>query len=105
MSAAGVKKPIHVRIRLFGHLKGFNDNSAVEMDIQRGSSITDVIHALITVLGEHFGQLILDQSGKLHGGIEIVLNQEHLPARKIDGIQIREDSELLIMPMIEGGLQ
>lgn len=105
MSAAGGKQPIHVRVRLFGHLKGFNNNSAVELDIHRGSSVSEVIHNLITVLGEHFGQLILDQSGKLHGGIEIVLNQEHLPARKIDSIQIKEDSELLIMPMIEGGLQ
>ncbi len=96
---------IQVKVKLFGHLKQIAQLAVFDMESQAGSSVYEVIQAIAQRLGDDFRKALLEQSGNLHGGIEIVLNSEHLPARRIRTIYISEDCELFIMPMIEGGLQ
>jgi len=98
-------KTIQVKVKLFGHLKQIAQQAVFDMESQAGSSVYEVIQAIAQRLGDDFRKALLEQSGNLHGGIEIVLNNEHLPARRIRTIYISEDCELFIMPMIEGGLQ
>ena len=94
---------IQVQVKLFGHLKQIAHQAVIDMDTPTGTSVDEVIQTIVQRLGEDFQKALLDQSGNLHGGIEIVLNHEHLPARRISKIYISQDSELFIMPMIEGG--
>ena len=103
MAGSKSKQSINLRVRFFGHLKQTAGQPELDIEIQAGSTVSNAIQALVSSLGEPFWRSILDHTGKLQGGIEIVLNQEHLPARKIESILIENDSEMLIMPMIEGG--
>jgi len=96
-------KIIQVKVKLFGHLKQVAQLAVLDMETQAGSSVYDVIQAVAQRLGDDFRKALLEQSGNLHGGIEVVLNNEHLPARRIRTIYIIEDCDLFIMPMIEGG--
>ncbi len=96
---------IQVRVKLFGHLKQLAQQAVFTLDTQAGSSVYEVVQAIAQREGDVFQKALLEQSGNLHGGIEIVLNQEHLPARRISTIYIFEECELYIMPMIEGGSQ
>lgn len=96
---------IQVKVKLFGHLKQVAQQSVLDIETRAGTSVYDVIQAVAQRLGNDFRKALLEQSGNLHGGIEIMLNSEHLPARRIRTIYISEDCELFIMPMIEGGLQ
>ena len=103
MAGSKERQGLNVRVRFFGHLKQTVGQSVLDIEVKAGSTVSQVINVLTNTLGVPFWQSILDHTGKLQGGIEIVLNKEHLPARKIDSILIEEDCELLIMPMIEGG--
>jgi len=94
---------IQVRVKLFGHLKQLAQQAVLDMETQAGSSVYDVIQAIAKREGDVFQKALLEQNGNLHGGIEIVLNGKHLPARRIRTIYIFEDCDLFIMPMIEGG--
>ena len=94
---------VHVQVKLFGHLRQFNPQPILELELAPGSSVSDLIQLLVQLLGDDFRQSLLDREGNLHGGIEVVLNQEHLPARKIASILLPDACELVFMPMIEGG--
>jgi molybdopterin converting factor small subunit len=94
---------IQVKVKLFGHLKQITQQAVFDMETPAGSSVAQVIHEFAQQQGNDFNKALMEQSGNLHGGIEIILNHEHLPARRINKIYIFEDCELFIMPMIEGG--
>ena len=94
---------IHVQVKLFGHLRQSSPQQAVELEMPLGSTISDLVSTLSERLGDNFRQALLDSNGNLHGGIEVVLNEEHLPARKIASILLPEDSTVYFVPMIEGG--
>jgi molybdopterin converting factor small subunit len=103
MAGEARKGLINIRVKLLGHLKQNRGQSVLELQVPKGSTVSEIIDILNRSLGSEFERLIMDPSGKLQGGIEIVLNQEHLPARKTGFIQLTEDCELILMPMIEGG--
>lgn len=94
---------VHVQVKLFGHLRQFNPQPILELELAPGSSVSDLIQLLVQLLGDDFRESLLDREGNLHGGIEVVLNQAHLPARKIASILLSDACELVFMPMIEGG--
>lgn len=98
------EQAIQVKVKLFGHLKQVAQQADFDVEIPAGSSIDQVIHEVAGQLGDDFRKALLEPSGKLHGGIEVILNHEHLPARRINEIYIFEACELYIMPMIEGGI-
>lgn len=103
MSGTQSGQTILIKVKLFGHLKQISQQAIFDMETPAGSSIAEVIQTIAQRFGDDFGKALLEKSGNLHGGIEIVLNHEHLPARRINKIFIFEDCELFIMPMIEGG--
>lgn len=103
MPGAQSRQIIQVKVKLFGHLKQIAQQAIFDMETPAGSSVAQVIHEFAQHQGDDFRKALLEQNGHLHGGIEIILNHEHLPARKIDKIIIFDNCELFIMPMIEGG--
>ncbi len=94
---------VHVQVKLFGHLRQNSPQSAVELDMTAGSTISDLLTTLSARLGDEFRQAILDTSGNLHGGIEVVINEEQMPARKVASILLPENCTIYLVPMIEGG--
>jgi molybdopterin converting factor small subunit len=94
---------VHVQVKLFGHLRPFSPQPILELELAPGSTVSDLIQFLVQLLGDDFRQSLLDREGNLHGGIEVVLNEEHLPARKVASILLPDACELIFMPMIEGG--
>lgn len=94
---------IQVKVKLFGHLRQFPSEPVIVLEVRAGITVYDLILELTNRLGENFRKAMLDSRGKLHGGIEIILKQEILPARKLNVIPLSENCELLIVPMIEGG--
>jgi hypothetical protein len=102
MSTADLKT-VRLQVSLFGHLRQTNQQPALTLDIPAGTTVQDMLWALAEMLGENFQRAIFDSAGNLHGGIEVVLNEEHLPARKISALTVQQDGNLYLIPMIEGG--
>jgi molybdopterin converting factor small subunit len=96
---------ILVQVKLFGHLRQFLPQTVVDLQVDPGTSVYELILQMLRQHDEQLRQAILDASENLHGGIEVVLNQEHLPARKLDSIKLNENCQIYILPMIEGGRQ
>jgi hypothetical protein len=94
---------ILVLVKLFGYLRQLLPQAGIEMQVDAGISVYELISQMLQQFDDPFRQAILDPNGNLHGGIEIVLNQEHLPARKLDSITLNENCQIFILPMIEGG--
>lgn len=94
---------VRVQVKLFGHLRQSSPQSAVELHMAAGSTVHDLVTTLSGMLGDDFRQALLDSKGNLHGGIEVVLNEEHLPARKIASILLPDNCMIYFVPMIEGG--
>lgn len=103
MTGAQSKKTLRVRVKLFGHLKQIAQEGIFEIEASPGSSVHEIIQAFVGRMGDDFRNALLEPGGNLHGGIEVILNHEHLPARRINEIYIFENCELFLMPMIEGG--
>lgn len=94
---------IHVRVKLLGFLSQFSANAPVQLEIPAGSSAADLVQVLVENFGAGFQRAVLDPYGNLHGGLEVVINQEQVPARHISSVLLDRDCEVLLMPMIGGG--
>lgn len=92
-----------MRIKLFGFLAQTARRSEIELKTEPGSSVADLIHLAAEGLGPDFCRALLDWHGNLQGGLEIVLNGQHISARKISEFFLWDDSELAIMPLVGGG--
>ena len=97
------RQTVHLQVKLFGHLRQTSQPPNLALDIFAGSTVSAVLWELVRILGEDFRRAIFDGAGNLHGGIEVVLNEEHLPARKIAVLTVQQDGNLYLVPMIEGG--
>lgn len=94
---------IIVHVKLLGFLKQFSDQTELELPVGPGSTLRGLIHQLADRLGEDFRRAVLDRHGNLNGGVALVLDREPIPPLKISEIPVWKDSDLLILPLIEGG--
>ena len=94
---------IHVRVKLFGFLAQLSEQTVVDMQVEAGSTVADVIHQLAKRFGPGFRQALLDWHGNLHGGIEVVLDQRQISARRLSEKRLDTDSVLVILPLVGGG--
>jgi molybdopterin converting factor small subunit len=94
---------IEVRIKLFGFLARLSEQTEVDMRVETGSTVTDVIHQLAEQFGPSFHQALLDWHGDLQGGIEVMLNERQISARRLSEISLETDSVLAILPLVGGG--
>lgn len=97
------RSSITVRVKLFGFLAQLGEQTELEQEIEPGSTVADVIHLVAERLGPGFGQALLDWHGNLHGGVELILNMQHISARKISEFTLWDDSDLAIIPLVGGG--
>ena len=94
---------VTVRIKLHGFLAQFAKQTEVELEVEPGSTVADLIHLVVGQFRPDFRQAVLDWHGNLHGGVEVILNRQHISARKISEITLWDDGQLIIMPLIGGG--
>lgn len=94
---------IMVRVKLLGFLAQLAQQTVLELRIEPGTTVADLAQVLAHQCGSSFREALLDWHGNLHGGIELVLNREHIPARRITEIKLWDDSDLVIMPLVGGG--
>ncbi len=92
-----------MRIRLFGFLARVSEQEVVDMQVETGSTVAEVLHQLVRQFGPDFRQALLDRHGDLHGGIDVVLNQHQISARRLSAISLDSDSVLVILPLVGGG--
>jgi hypothetical protein len=94
---------VTVHIKFLGFLAQLAQQTELELQVEPGSTVADLLYLVAERLGPDFRQALLDWHGNLHGGVEIILDQQHISARKISEIDLWENSHLIIMPLIGGG--
>jgi molybdopterin converting factor small subunit len=92
-----------IRVKLFGFLAQLGDQAELVLTIQAGASLADLLRLLAQRSELDFRQALLDRHGNLQGGLELILNQQHISARRISETILREDGDLAIMPLVGGG--
>ncbi len=92
-----------VHVKLLGFLAQLGGQTELELRIEPGATLADVIHLVAERLGPDFRRAVLDWHGNLHGGMEVLLDRQHISARKISEITLWDDSHLVIMPLVGGG--
>ena len=93
-----------VHVKLLGFLKRWCDRPGLDIQLRAGATVRDLLDLLAGRLGNEFRQAILDRNGDLHGGVELILDGQEIPPRKISGIQVCAETDLVIIPIIVGGL-
>jgi molybdopterin converting factor small subunit len=94
---------IIVHVKLLGFLAQLDGQTELELRIEPGATLVDVIYLVAERLGPDFRRTLLDRHGNLHGGMEVLLDRQHVSARKISEITLWDDSHLVIMPLVGGG--
>lgn len=94
---------IAVQVKALGFLERYTDRKTLIEHVPVGCTVADIIRRTVDRLGCDFGNTIFDRHGTLNGGIEVVLNREHISAYKLSETRIWEDSELILVPLIAGG--
>jgi hypothetical protein len=95
---------IHVAVKLLGVLGQYSQEKMINLSMEKGCTVAEVIQEIVTDLGNDFKHTLLDRQGELNGGIEVVLNREHISAYQLNDIRIWQDSELILVPIIAGGI-
>jgi molybdopterin converting factor small subunit len=94
---------ITMRVKLFGFLSRWSEGEELAVSIEAGATVADLLYIVAAQLGPEFQRALLDHNGNLHGGLEIMLNQRQIPARRISEVPVWEDGKLAIMPLVGGG--
>jgi molybdopterin converting factor small subunit len=97
------KKSILVRVKLLGFLEAYSERSTFIQEADAGSTIEDMIAALVNRFGEDFRRALLDNRGLLNGGIELFVGGELVSPYQLSTNTLLEDTELIFVPMIAGG--
>jgi molybdopterin converting factor small subunit len=97
------RNTILVNIKFLGFLRKWRKAASSQVEIQSNASVYDLLSQVAQDLGEEFRAALWDHTGQLHGGLELILNGRSIPAHQIKNVRITEDSELAIIPIIEGG--
>jgi len=92
-----------VHVKLLGFLKRWSEQPQLDLEIEAGSTMQDLVYLLADRLGDDFRKAILDWHGGLHGGVELILNGQEIPPRQISEIMVWIESDLAIIPIIAGG--
>ncbi len=92
-----------VTVRLLGFLRKWAECAGANVEIIAGSTVDQLLNQITSLCGDEFRTVILDHSGRLHGGFELILNGQVISPGKIGEVTILEDSELVLIPVIAGG--
>lgn len=94
---------ILVTIRLLGFLRKWRNDENSQVKVTAGITIYDLVDRFLVRNAEDFRSALLDRSGHLNGGLELILNGQVVSPSQIHNVEILENSELIIIPVIAGG--
>jgi len=86
-----------------GYLSRYAGAAVVDLSLPEEATAAGLLHVLSQRFDDHFREVLLDSAGRLQGGVEMIVNGEHIPARKIEEIPLPPDSQVVIIPLIGGG--
>lgn len=96
--------PILITVRLIGFLSKWSNDKNTQINVQAGITIYDFLNRFLVQGAEDFRAALLDRSGHLNGGLELILNGHVVSPSQIHNIDIVKNSELIIIPVIAGGV-
>lgn len=99
----GSQRAITVNVRLHGFLTRIVPESRFEVPLDSGSTVADLVGLLADLLGDDFRRAIIERRNELHAGVMLVLNGEPVPPGRIGEIAVDRESDLAIIPVIDGG--
>lgn len=102
---AKIDDKIFITVRLLGFLSKWAGIFTPQVEIPPGLTIDQLLQQLAVNCGDEFRAAIWDSSGRLHGGIELLLNGQVISPSQIREVNIYGNSELVLIPVIAGGWQ
>ena len=94
---------VTVRVKLSGFLSSLVSESELQVEVDAGSTVADLIGMLTKRFGDAFREAIVDRGGRLHGGIVVMLNRRAVVHQEIAKTTVNGKSELTILPLVGGG--
>lgn len=94
---------IKVHVTLSDFLSRVAPESKLEVEMDAGSTVADLITLLADSLGQDFRKAFVDREDRLHEGILIVLNKRLILKDQICEVVIEHGSNLSFIPLIGGG--
>ena len=91
-----------MRVRVFGTLRQFVGAPAVDVDLESGDTVRDLLHR-ITALHPALGEKALDEEGHLQSSFNILVNGRNV--KFLDGLDsiLHEGDRLALFPAVGGG--
>lgn len=103
MAMVASHSTIIVHAKLAGFLKVLAERDQFELEVKPGSTVDKLLELVVERSGDALRRAVQDGRGKLHGGVEVVLNGEQVPAHKLGEISVWDDCDLLFLPIVGGG--
>ena len=85
-----------VHVKLLGFLKRWCDQPGLDIQLEAGATVRDLLDLLADRLGPEFRQAILDRKGDLHGGVELILDGGVLTSEQSTVLDLTEDTPRVI---------
>ena len=103
VTRAAAGRTLQVQVRLLGYLSRYAGARQIALSLPAETTAAGLLQALVGQYGDDFGEVLLDSAGRLQGGVEMMVNGQQIPARRIEEIPIPAGSEVVIIPLIGGG--
>ena len=103
MSDQKLRLRIKVHVTLTDFLSRVAPKSKLEIEMDAGSTVADLITLLADSFGSDFREVFVDREDRLLEGISIVLDKRLILKEQICEIVIEHGSNLSFIPLIGGG--
>ena len=95
----GVQEKIRVRVKILGPLKEVSDRDVFELDVRRGESLLSILR----MLPERLRDRVFDGE-ELAPDLLVLVNGVDISCLgAIEEVNVEEDGEIVIIPVIHGG--
>ncbi|MHA1906535.1 MAG: MoaD/ThiS family protein [Candidatus Thorarchaeota archaeon] len=93
---------MHVRFKSFGPLRRVIGEAIIDLDVEEGSTVKQVVDKVIEEWGTEVRQLIMDDN-KISGNLIVLLNMKDVTTLGGVDIPVNANDEVAILPHVQGG--
>jgi molybdopterin synthase sulfur carrier subunit len=91
-----------VRFKSFGPLRRVIGEAIIDLDVEEGSTVKQVVDKVIEEWGTEVRQLIMDDN-KISGNLIVLLNMKDVTTLGGVDIPVNANDEVAILPHVQGG--
>ncbi|TFG29219.1 hypothetical protein EU527_16210 [Candidatus Thorarchaeota archaeon] len=91
-----------IRFKSFGPIRRHIGKQVIQLDLPEGSTVFQVIQAVLELGDQSLRDLILDQ-GKISGNLIVILNKKDVSTLGGVDISVNEGDEIALLPHVQGG--